>query len=115
MIGRHKDSGVALGARALFDGPPLNGPAIAQDAHIRAAAPRTNAGAAMLRRSYSYDAGLMFLAFARDPRRQYVPVQRRLASGDALSRFTTHVGSALFAIPPGARPGGFVGDGLLVG
>jgi deferrochelatase/peroxidase EfeB len=113
VIGRHKDSGVALGARQLFDGPPLAGGAIAPDAHIRLAAPRSNAGAAMLRRSYSYDEGLMFLAFARNPRRQYVPVQRRLASGDALSRFTTHVGSALFAIPPGARPGGFVGDALL--
>jgi deferrochelatase/peroxidase EfeB len=113
VIGRHKRSGVALGARALFDGPPLAGAAIAADAHIRVAAPRTNAGATMLRRSYSYDAGLLFLAFARDPRRQYVPVQRRLAREDALSRFTTHVGSALFAIPPGARPGEFVGERLL--
>jgi deferrochelatase/peroxidase EfeB len=117
VIGRHKRSGVALGARALFDGPPLAGSAIAADAHIRLAAPRTNGGAAMLRRSYSYDngprdAGLLFLAFARDPRRQYVPVQRRLAEGDALSRFTTHVGSAVFAIPPGARPDGFIAEGL---
>ena len=112
VIGRHKRSGVALGARALYDGPPLNGPAIAPDAHIRVAAPRTNDGRAMLRRSYSYDEGLLFLAFARDPRRQYIPLQRRLATEDALSRFTTHVGSALFAIPPGAPPGGFIGDGL---
>jgi deferrochelatase/peroxidase EfeB len=117
VIGRHKDSGVALGARALFDGPPLNGPAIAADAHIRIAAPRTNDGAAMLRRSYSYDngpgdAGLLFLAFARDPRRQYVPVQRRLTTDDALSQYTMHVGSAVFAIPPGAAPGGFVGAGV---
>jgi deferrochelatase/peroxidase EfeB len=66
----------------------------------------------MLRRSYSYDGGLLFLAFMRDPRRQYVPVQRRLATEDALSRFTTHVGSAVFAIPPGARAGGFIGARL---
>ena len=26
--------------------------------------------------------------------------------------YTTHVGSAVFAVPPGARPGGFLGEGL---
>lgn len=78
----------------------------------------------MLRRGYSYDnrgpagsqgddAGLMFLAYLRDPRRQYVPARRRLAEQDALSRFLRHVGSAMFAIPSGAQPGGFIADGLL--
>jgi deferrochelatase/peroxidase EfeB len=67
----------------------------------------------MLRRSYSFDGGLMFLAFMRDPHRQFVPVQRRLAEHDRLSAFARHTGSAVFAVPPGARPGGFVGDRLL--
>jgi deferrochelatase/peroxidase EfeB len=57
--------------------------------------------------------GLLFLAFMRDPARQFVPVQRRLAQRDPLSTFARHTGSAIFAIPPGARPGGFVGEGLL--
>jgi len=112
VIGRHKDSGAPLGRRGEFDAMPLDDDTIPADAHARLAARQTNAGAAFLRRGYSYEEGLVFLAFARDPRRQYVPMQRSLAERDALSRFTHHVGSAVFAIPPGARPGGFVGDRL---
>jgi deferrochelatase/peroxidase EfeB len=111
IVGRHRDSGAPLGGTREFD------PARAEDfppgSHVRLAAPRTNGGAAMLRRGYSIDGGLLFLAFMRDPWRQFVPVQRRLAAGDTLSRYARHTGSAVFAIPPGARPGGFVGDGLL--
>ena len=66
----------------------------------------------MLRRGYAFDAGLFFMAYQRDPRRQFVPVQRRLAEQDALTPYTKHVGSAVFAVPPGARPGGFVGEEL---
>jgi deferrochelatase/peroxidase EfeB len=125
VVGRQKHSGAPLGGRREFDPLPLeregpDGPVVPLDAHARLAAPRSNEGIAMLRRSYSFrdgpaDAGLLFLAYQQDPRRQFVPVQRRLASGDALSRFTTHVGSAVFAIPPGASPGGFVGNRLLGG
>ena len=39
-------------------------------------------------------------------------IQRGLGSSDALNEYIKHVGSALFAVPPGARRGGFVGDGL---
>jgi deferrochelatase/peroxidase EfeB len=67
----------------------------------------------MLRRSYSFDGGLLFLAYQQDPRRQFVAVQRSLAGRDALSRFTEHVGSAVFAVPPGARKGGFLGEAML--
>jgi deferrochelatase/peroxidase EfeB len=49
---------------------------------------------------------------ARDPRRQFVPVQRRLAEHDALSAFSRPVGSAVFAIPPGARGGDAVAAGI---
>jgi deferrochelatase/peroxidase EfeB len=41
-----------------------------------------------------------------------VPIQQRLARHDALARHTRHVGSAVFAIPPGARRDGCVGGGL---
>ncbi len=101
VVGRVKASGAPLGARALFDPPPLWTDAIAPDAHIRAAAPKTTRTPPILRRSYAYDDGLIFLAFMRDPRRQFVPLQHHLATHDALSRFTTPVGSAVFAIPPG--------------
>ena len=123
VIGRRRDTGTPLGATHHFDRLPLEGDAIAPDAHARLAAPRTNQGATMLRRAYSYDngsrgdggrdAGLLLLTYQRDPRRQFVPVQRRLAEHDALSRFSRPVGSAVFAIPPGTAPGGFIADELL--
>jgi deferrochelatase/peroxidase EfeB len=110
VIGRHRDSGAPIGAAREFDPLPMH--ALAPDAHVRLAAREANAGVTLLRRSYTYDHGLLFLGYQRDPRRQFVVLQRRLAEHDALSAFTTHVGSAVFALPPGARPGGFIGDGL---
>jgi deferrochelatase/peroxidase EfeB len=59
------------------------------------------------------EAGLLFLAYQRDPRRQFVPIQTRLAASDVLNDYTVHGGSAIFAIPGGVRPGGYVGQGLL--
>ena len=62
-----------------------------------------------LERSLSHgDVAVQACARERD-----VPVQRRLAESDALSAFTRHVGSAVFALPPGARPGGFLAEPLL--
>ena len=70
-----------------------------------------NGGARLLRRGYNFadgsdglgrlDAGLFFLAFVRDPARQYVPMQNQLARDDAMSEYLKHTGSAIFAIPPG--------------
>lgn len=53
--------------------------------------------------------GLFFIAFQRDPERQFVPIQQRLAANDALNH---HTPSAIFACPPGATAGGFVGEGF---
>jgi deferrochelatase/peroxidase EfeB len=47
-----------------------------------------------------------------DPRTHYIPMQTRLAKQDLLSEYLQHTGSALFAVPPGAREGGFVGETL---
>jgi deferrochelatase/peroxidase EfeB len=58
------------------------------------------------------DAGLFFICFQRDPERQFIPIQRRLAASDALNHHTLHTASAIFACPPGCKPGGFVGEGL---
>jgi deferrochelatase/peroxidase EfeB len=129
VIGRDKLSGAPLGARHEYDPVDLaatsNGkPTIPADAHIRLASPQYNAGQRILRRGYSFseptepgsseiDAGLFFVCFQRDPRRQFVPIQRRLAASDALNRHTLHTASAIFACPPGAKPGGFVGEQLL--
>ena len=83
-----------------------------------------NDGIRLLRRGYSFtdgidprlgqlDAGLFFLAFQRDPRRQFMPLQRRLARNDSLNEYIAHNGSAVFAVPPGTARGGFVGETLL--
>lgn len=120
VIGRRRLSGAPLDAAREND--PIRLPALPGRSHVRLAHPDTNSGAEMLRRGYSFvdesdslgrlDAGLFFLAFVRDPHRQFVPVQQRLANNDAMNEYISHVGSGLWAVPPGARPGGFVGEGL---
>jgi deferrochelatase/peroxidase EfeB len=103
IVGRHKTSGAPLGHAREFDPRILE--ELPPDSHVVTAAARTNRGAAMLRRGYSYadapgDAGLVFLAFQKDPRRQFAPVMARLAEQDALRAHVTPTGSAVFALPP---------------
>lgn len=57
------------------------------------------------------DAGLFFVSFQNDPE-TFVRLQRRLGASDALNEYIKHVGSAVFACPPGVRPGGWWGQGL---
>jgi deferrochelatase/peroxidase EfeB len=123
VIGRRKRSGAPFGKRDEF--APLDLDATPEQAHVRLAHPTSNGGAALLRRGYSFvdgsdglgrlDAGLYFLAYQRDPRTQFVRIQRRLAGkhNDAMNEYITHVASGLYAIPPGVRRGGFWGDTLL--
>ena len=103
-IGRDKRTGAPLGGRKRFEKPDLE--RLPADAHIRVASPRTS-GVTILRRGFDTDDGLLLLAFQKDPRRQFVPLQHRLAAEDALHPHTTAIGSAVFAIPSGAeRPHG---------
>jgi deferrochelatase/peroxidase EfeB len=126
-IGRIKGSGAPLGASKEHDPVPLaakidGDPVVPLDAHIRLAAPATNAGIRLLRRGYSFtdgidpvtnqlDSGLFFVAYQRDPRRGFVAVQKQLAT-DALNEYLRHTSSALFACPPGVSTGGYVGETL---
>jgi len=129
-IGRAKYSGAPLGGKDEFepldfDKEQASGlPAIPVDAHVRLASAQANDGERILRRGYSFtdgvdeslgelEAGLFFIAFQRDPEKQFVAIQRRLGSNDKLNEYIKHVGSAVFAVPPGARQGGFVGETLL--
>jgi deferrochelatase/peroxidase EfeB len=128
-IGRDKYRGAPLGGRHEFEPLDLEAeaggkPAIPVDAHVRLASASANAGERILRRGYSFtdgvdeslgelEAGLFFICFQRDPRRQFVAIQHRLGSSDALNEYIKHVGSAVFAVPPGARKGGYVGESLL--
>jgi deferrochelatase/peroxidase EfeB len=129
-IGRTKTIGAPLGGHGEFDHVDLAArsrsglPTIPADAHIRLAAPTENRGIRILRRGYSFtdgmdprlgqlDAGLFFIAYQRDPRRQFVPLQRHLARTDALNEYITHTGSAVFACPPGVAPGDYIGGTLI--
>ena len=110
VFGRSKGEGAPVGRAKERDKPFLK--AMMPDAHVRLAHPDSNGGATILRRGYSFtdgtdglgrlDAGLFFLAYQRDPRTGFIRIQRNLAK-DALNEYIQHVGSALFAVPPGVR------------
>ena len=57
------------------------------------------------------DAGPFFISFQNDPA-VFVTLQEHLGRHDALNEYISHRGSALFAVPPGTRAGGFVGQEL---
>jgi len=99
VMGLHQRTGMHLGERRAHDPRPA-GPRAPADAHVRLAAPAANGGAALWRRGYAGANALLFLAFMRDPRRQYVPVQRTLDAHDALTPHVTHTAAGVYAIPP---------------
>ncbi|NYF57064.1 iron uptake transporter deferrochelatase/peroxidase subunit [Micromonospora purpureochromogenes] len=119
IVGRTKGVGAPLGRRDEFDEPDFaakgddGAPVIADTAHVRLAHPSRNNGARLLRRGYNFvdgsdglgrlDAGLFFMAYQRDPRKQFVPIQTQLARNDSMNEYLRHVSSALFACPPGVR------------
>jgi deferrochelatase/peroxidase EfeB len=42
----------------------------------------------------------------------FVTIQTKLGSVDRLNEYIKHIGSAVFAVPPGPRTGSYVGAGL---
>jgi deferrochelatase/peroxidase EfeB len=138
VFGRHKYSGAPIGKKNEFDPVDLKeedkdgNPVIPENSHVRLSNQASNSGARILRRSYSYnegtnfyierwppwrqeteyDAGLIFLAHQSDPRTGFIPINDKLAKFDMMNQFTTHVGSAIFAVPPGVKPGSYIGAGL---
>ncbi|MFJ1604253.1 iron uptake transporter deferrochelatase/peroxidase subunit [Streptomyces sp. NPDC088253] len=111
VFGRDKGEGAPVGKAKERDEPFLK--AMKPDAHVRLAHPDSNDGITLLRRGYSFtdgtdglgrlEAGLFFLAYQRDVRKGFIPVQRSLARSDALNEYIQHVSSAVFAVPPGVR------------
>ncbi len=112
--------------RNLKDGAPLTGGSerddidrlaetdgslvVPVDAHARRAHPAENRGRRMLRRGINYahiddagqeTAGLLFIALQSSIAEQFIPVQQTLDASDALNEWTTAIGSAVFAVPPG--------------
>ena len=137
-IGRHKLSGAPIGRHHEFDKLDLDATdkdgnlLIAENAHARLSAPESNDGAQILRRAFNYDngvthiaerwppwrqlvtfdAGLLFQCYQRDPRAGFTKMFEKMAKFDMLNQFTTHVGSGLFACPPGAKQGEYIGQKL---
>jgi deferrochelatase/peroxidase EfeB len=137
-VGRHKYSGAPIGKQHEFDKLDLDAtdkdgnPLIAENSHARLAAPESNDGAQILRRAFAYDngvaqiaerwppwrqamtfdAGLLFQCYQRDPRTGFTKMFEKMAKFDMLNQFTTHVGSGLFACPPGVKPGEYIGQKL---
>jgi deferrochelatase/peroxidase EfeB len=120
VFGRTKVTGAPLGGHKEFDAPDFAAktadgtPVIPMDAHIRLAAHEQNGGLRILRRGYSFtdgtdpttgelDAGLFFVCYQKDPRSQFVTLQRKLGLNDKLNEYIEHNSSAVFACPPGVR------------
>ncbi len=126
--------------RTLADGAPLTGgdehtpidfdavgpnglPVIAAAAHTRRAHV-TDPKLAIARLGYNYeerpsdpsvlsDTGLLFGSWQADVDAQFVPMQSALAQADLMNLWTTPIGSAVFAIPPGCFEGEYLGQALL--
>ncbi|AYM41149.1 peroxidase [Mycobacteroides chelonae] len=128
VIGRSKGSGAPIGqsdefAAIDFTGKKSDGePLLDVDAHVRLASAEELGGIEILRRGYNFtdgsdgfghlDAGLFFIAFVRNPQSQFIPMQRKLATEDALNEYILHTGSAIFACPPGLGPKEYWGQSL---
>lgn len=124
-VGRRLSDGAPLTGDNEFDAPDLDArdeyglPVIDMNSHMaRAMPPADHPEQKFLRRPYNYNlppepgseqlsnAGLVFLAYQKDPDVQFTPVLRRLLEADRLNEWTTHIGSAVYWIPPGtADPG----------
>lgn len=126
IVGRDKGRGAPLSGGDEFTEPDFSAtdaagaPRIDRTSHVHLAHPDNNGGIRILRRGYNFvdgntdlgrlDAGLFFLSFQRSPE-QFVTLQRALST-DAMREYIRHVGSGLWAVPPGASPGSYVGAGL---
>ena len=116
-FGRYKESGAPFGKKNEFDEVDLS--LLPVDSHVRLA---KEVDLPILRRSYSYsdgidpktgqfDAGLLFIAFQKDPDR-FVKIQTNLGAVDKMNEYVTHIGSGLFACFGGVKKGGYIGQDL---
>ena len=126
-IGRRVSDGAPLTGEHENDDPdfaattPIGFPVIPEYSHMRRARGEGATGERIFRRGYNYDgppdptgtgSGLLFASFQADPDAQFVPIQRRLADLDIMNRWTTPIGSAVFAVLPGCETGGMLGAAM---
>ena len=125
VFGRHKESGAPLTGAGEFDTPDFGAvdddgkPVIDPTSHVALAAYENNGGVRILRRSYNYtegidqlgrlDAGLLFISYQNDPA-HFEALQAKLGASDALNEYITHVGSAIFFVPPAPRQGSYIAE-----
>lgn len=119
-MGRKLDSGAPLTGTEEHDDPDFAArdkfglPVIDPTSHMaRARNPLDKPQQKLLRRPFSYElppepgdgqlsnSGLIFICFQQDPREQFIPIQSRLDEVDRLNEWITHIGSSVWAIPPG--------------
>ncbi|GAB3712599.1 Dyp-type peroxidase [Mariniluteicoccus flavus] len=130
-IGRTLDTGAPLGKEREHDEldlaltGPDGKPMIPMNAHARLSHHSQLGGRRIFRRGVNYTyprvvdgrmvptSGLIFLSFQADIAKQFVPMQKVLDAGDQLNDWTTAIGSAVFAMAPGWKPGEWVGQKLL--
>ena len=100
-FGRYKESGAPFGKKDEFDEVDLS--KLPVDSHVRLA---KEVNLPILRRSYSYsdgidertgqfDAGLIFIAYQKDPDR-FVKIQTNLGAVDKMNEYITHIGIVIF-------------------
>lgn len=127
-VGRTLNNGAPLTGAKEHDEPDFTAttaigfPVIPEFSHLRRARSE-NTAERIFRRAYNYDntptgeqisdSGLIFVSYQADVAAQFTPIQQRLADLDLLNEWTVPIGSAVFAIPPGCDPDGFIGDTLL--
>ncbi|MDX6279592.1 MAG: dye decolorizing peroxidase [Kribbellaceae bacterium] len=126
-VGRKLSNGAPLTGTAEHDDLDLeardadNRLVIAKNAHARLSHHSENDGRRIFRKGLNYvqdtgatrETGLIFLSYQADLVSQFLPLLTRLDAADALNEWTTTIGSAVFAIPPGFREGDWLGQGLL--
>jgi deferrochelatase/peroxidase EfeB len=127
VFGRDKREGAPLSGGHEFTTPDFHAKGadgtekISPTSHIALAAHENNGGLKILRRSYNYtdglnqygllDAGLLFISYQNDPA-SFETLQAKLGSSDRLNEYISHIGSGIFFVPPAAKQGHYLAEGL---
>ena len=117
-FGRHKVSGAAYGRKDEFEPVILSKQPV--DSHVKLA---KDIKKQMHRRAFSYqngideltgniDAGLLFVAFTKNPSEQYIPMLQLMGKKDKLNEYTLPIGNGLYACQSGLKKGEYFGQQL---
>jgi deferrochelatase/peroxidase EfeB len=127
VIGRFKVTGAPLTGSDEFDVPDFQKKnvdgklVIPPTSHVSLAAHENNGGIKILRRSYNYtdginqfgllDAGLLFISYQNDPK-SFENLQSKLGASDTLNEYISHIGSAIFFVPPAPKEGSYIAQAI---